>query len=121
MAAGRVYVDAAAFGAIARLLDGDHFVEGQAGLSFVWSLGFLVGPALGGALIGLIGPVGALAVQGAGFGSPHRSMRSSARTWDRRSASRQHAAEGDVLSGLRLVWHGPRAALADRRGGWAGT
>ena len=28
VAAGRVYVDAAAFGAIARLLDGDHFVEG---------------------------------------------------------------------------------------------
>jgi MFS family permease len=65
--AGRVFVDAAAFGAIARLVGDGHFVEGQAALSLVWSLGFLVGPALGGALIGAVGPVGALWVQAAGF------------------------------------------------------
>ncbi len=67
VSAGRVYVDAAAFGAIARLVGGGHFVEGQAALSLVWSLGFLVGPALGGALIGLVGPVQALWLQTAGF------------------------------------------------------
>jgi MFS family permease len=67
VSAGRVFVDAAAFGAISRLVGGGHFVEGQAALSLVWSLGFLVGPALGGALIGLVGPVQALWVQTAGF------------------------------------------------------
>jgi len=67
VSAGRVYVDAAAFGAIARLVGGGHFVEGQAALSLVWSLGFLVGPALGGALIGLVGPVQTLWLQTAGF------------------------------------------------------
>ena len=67
VSAGRVYVDAAAFGAISKLVGSGHFVEGQAALSLVWSLGFLVGPALGGALIGFVGPVQALWVQCAGF------------------------------------------------------
>lgn len=107
VAAGRVYVDAAAFGAIARLLDGDHFVEGQAGLSFVWSLGFLVGPALGGALTGVIGPVGALAVQGVGFVVASILMRSIRTELGPAVGEEEDAAEGDVLSGLRLVWHDP--------------
>ncbi|HSD01887.1 MAG TPA: MFS transporter [Gaiellales bacterium] len=65
--AGRVFVDAAAFGATARLVGDAHFVEGQANLSLVWSLGFLIGPALGGALIGLVGAVEALWIESAGF------------------------------------------------------
>lgn len=65
--AGRVFVDAAAFGAIARLVGEGHFVEGQAALSFVWSMGLLIGPAVGGALIGLVGADDALWVQAAGF------------------------------------------------------
>ena len=65
--AGRVFVDAAAFGATARLVGDAHFVEGQANLSLVWSLGFLIGPALGGALIGLVGAVEALWIEAAGF------------------------------------------------------
>jgi len=48
--AGRVFVDAAAFGATARLVGDSHFVEGQANLSLVWSLGFLIGPAAGAAI-----------------------------------------------------------------------
>jgi predicted MFS family arabinose efflux permease len=65
--AGRVFVDAAAFGATARLVGDAHFVEGQSNLSLVWSLGFLIGPALGGALIGLVGAVEALWIEAAGF------------------------------------------------------
>jgi MFS family permease len=65
--AGRVFVDAAAFGATARLVGDVHFVEGQSSLSLVWSLGFLIGPALGGALIGLVGAVEALWIESAGF------------------------------------------------------
>src|SRR5439155_9312901 len=56
-----------AFGAIARLVGDGHFVEGQSALSFVWSMGLLIGPALGGALIGLVGAHNALWVQAAGF------------------------------------------------------
>ncbi|MGZ4431363.1 MAG: MFS transporter [Gaiellales bacterium] len=65
--AGRVFVDAAAFGAVSRLVGDAHFVEGQSALSFVWSLGLLVGPAVGGVLIGLLGADDALWVQAAGF------------------------------------------------------
>ncbi len=65
--AGRVFVDAAAFGATARLVGDAHFVEGQANLSLVWSLGFLIGPALGGALIGLVGAVEALWIESGAF------------------------------------------------------
>jgi MFS family permease len=65
--AGRVFVDAAAFGAVQRLVGDAHFIEGQAGLTLVWSLGFLVGPALGGAAIGLVGPVRALWVEVGAF------------------------------------------------------
>ena len=65
--AGRVFVDAAAFGATARLVGDAHFVEGQSSLSLVWSLGFLIGPALGGALIGVVGAVEALWIESAGF------------------------------------------------------
>jgi MFS family permease len=65
--AGRVFVDAAAFGATARLVGDAHFVEGQANLSLVWSLGFLIGPALGGALIGLVGAVEALWIEAGAF------------------------------------------------------
>jgi predicted MFS family arabinose efflux permease len=65
--AGRVFVDAAAFGAMSRLVGEAHFVEGQAALTLVWSLGFLVGPALGGAAIGIVGPVRALWVETGGF------------------------------------------------------
>ena len=65
--AGRVFVDAAAFGAVARLVGRGHFVEGQAALSFVWSLGLLIGPAVGGGLIGLVGADDALWLQAAAF------------------------------------------------------
>jgi predicted MFS family arabinose efflux permease len=65
--AGRVFVDAAAFGATARLVGDAHFVEGQSNLSLVWSLGFLIGPALGGALIGLVGAVEALWIESGAF------------------------------------------------------
>jgi MFS family permease len=99
--AGRVFVDAAAFGAIARLVGEGHFVEGQTALSFVWSLGLLIGPALGGALIGLVGADNALWVQAAGFGLALvliTSMRVDLGPGDER-----HEHAGGFASGLRLV------------------
>jgi predicted MFS family arabinose efflux permease len=107
--AGRVFVDAAAFGAIARLVGEGHFVEGQAALSFVWSLGLLIGPAVGGALIGLVGADDALWVQAAGFLVALvliSSMRLDLGPGDERPAS-----GASLLSGLTLVAHQPMLRL----------
>ena len=58
---GRVFVDAAAFGAVAGIVGTERFMDGQAALSAAWSLGLFAGPALGGALVGAFGPGFALA------------------------------------------------------------
>src|SRR5262249_32162385 len=99
--AGRVFVDAAAFGAIQRLVGKGHFVEGQAALSLVWSLGFLIGPALGGALIGLAGAYNALWVQATGF-AVALLLVTSLRT-DLGPQARGHREAGGVASGVLLV------------------
>jgi MFS family permease len=67
--AGRVFADAAAFGAIAAIAGRAAFTRAQATLQAAWSAGFLVGPALGGVLIGVIGPAKTLAVEAAAFGA----------------------------------------------------
>ena len=103
--AGRVFVDAAAFGAIAKLVGGGHFVQGQSALSFVWSLGFLVGPAVGGALIGLVGIAGALWVQAVGFAVAVGLMASM--RVDLGPAPHPDAGGEGVLAGLRLVIRDP--------------
>jgi predicted MFS family arabinose efflux permease len=99
--AGRVFVDAAAFGATARLVGDEHFVEGQANLSLVWSLGFLIGPALGGALIGLVGAVEALWVEAAGFALA-AALVASIRT-DLGPGAEAGGRRAGVLSGLEVV------------------
>jgi MFS family permease len=106
--AGRVFVDAAAFGAIAKLVGGGHFVQGQAALSFVWSLGFLVGPAVGGGLIGLVGIAGALWVQAVGFAVAVALMASIRFDLgpDLHPGADDGGGEG-VLAGLRLVLRDP--------------
>lgn len=65
--AGKVATDAAAFGIVSRLVGREEFVRAQALLSASWSLGLLAGPALGGALIALVGPLRTLAVEAAAF------------------------------------------------------
>ena len=111
--AGRVFVDAAAFGAIAKLVGGGHFVQGQSALSFVWSLGFLVGPAVGGALIGLVGIVGALWVQAVGFAVAVGLMASMRVDLGPDPHPDDAGGEG-VLAGRPAGRPRPGAALADR-------
>ncbi len=65
--AGRVFADAAAFGAVASVVGADEFVGGQATLSAAWSIGLFAGPALGGAMIGLVGAAPAMAVEAGAF------------------------------------------------------
>ena len=115
--AGRVFVDAAAFGATARLVGDEHFVEGQANLSLVWSLGFLIGPALGGGLIGLVGAVEALWVEAAGFALAAVLLASirtdlgpesegGGRAADAGGASRSSPATGRSAGSRRSAWRG---------------
>ncbi|MDX6535618.1 MAG: hypothetical protein QOF68_3362 [Gaiellales bacterium] len=103
--AGRVFVDAAAFGAVSRLVGEGNFVEGQAGLSFVWSLGLLVGPAIGGALIGLLGASEALWVQAAGFALAWALIASM--KVDLGPGERSSDDTGGVMAGLMLVVRDP--------------
>ncbi len=107
--AGRVFVDAAAFGAVARLVGEGNFVQGQSALSFVWSLGLLVGPALGGALIGLVGADDALWVQAAGF-AVALVLLTSMRVDLGPGADSRHARDG-LTAGLMLVVRDPTLRL----------
>lgn len=63
----RAFSDAGAFGAISSLVGREQFSSGQALLAASWSIGLVAGPAVGGALIGIIGAAGALGVQAVAF------------------------------------------------------
>ncbi len=63
--AGRVFSDAAVFGAVAAVVPRAEFVRGQATLGAAWAVGLLAGPALGGALVSAIGPARSLAAEAA--------------------------------------------------------
>lgn len=64
---GRVYVDAASFGAVADIIGRESFTQGQAAFSVAWSAGQVAGPALGGVLIAVFGAAEAVAVESACF------------------------------------------------------
>ena len=62
---GRVFADAAAFGAVATIVGPERFAEGQGMVSAAWSLGLFAGPALGGALVSAVGAARALGAEAA--------------------------------------------------------
>ncbi len=61
--AGRVFSDAAVFGAVAAVVPRSEYVRGQATLGAAWAVGLLAGPALGGALVSAVGPARSLAAE----------------------------------------------------------
>jgi MFS family permease len=63
----RAFSDAGAFGAISSLIGREQFSSGQAILGASWSIGLVAGPAVGGALIGLVGAAATLGVQAVAF------------------------------------------------------
>jgi MFS family permease len=63
----RVFADAGAFGAVSALVGPEGFTTGQSLLSSSWAVGMLIGPAIGGILIGTLGPAETLVVQSAAF------------------------------------------------------
>src|SRR5437667_263081 len=91
------------------LVAGGHFVEGQSALSFVWSMGLLIGPALGGALIGLVGAHNALWVQAAGF-AVAIALLSSMRVDLGPGAESRDSSDG-LAAGLRMVVRHPMLRL----------
>jgi predicted MFS family arabinose efflux permease len=92
---GRVFADAAAFGAVASVVGPENFTRGQSALSAVWSIGFLAGPALAGVLVAAIGPSFALA-----------AMIAAVRT-GRASPAASPAGHQDVRAGLRFIRRDP--------------
>jgi MFS family permease len=109
--AGRVYADAAAFGAIAELVGPASFVPGQAALSTAWAIGLVAGPVAGGALVAAIGPVAAITVESAGF-----VVAAVLVSRIRRPLLAHDVPEGETLGqavreGVAVIWHTPALKL----------
>lgn len=66
---GRVFADAAAFGAVAELAGTDHYTASQATLTAAWSVGLFVGPSVGGVLVATVGAPRAMAVEALALGT----------------------------------------------------
>lgn len=106
----RVFVDAAVFGAISALIGRERFTEGQATLSAAWAFGYFAGPALGGVLIGLIGPAYALLAEAVGFFIAFALILMIRRDLDAgRDPDEQHEpAVAMMKEGLDAIWRVPR-------------
>jgi hypothetical protein len=101
---GRVFVDAAAFGAVASIVGTERFVEGQSAVSAAWSIGLFAGPALGGALVAGVGPGRALAAEAAALALAALLIR----------AIRTSFAHGSELPGTDSVREGITFMARDR-------
>ena len=106
----RVFVDAAVFGSIASLIGRERFTQGQATLSAAWAFGYFAGPAIGGVLIGLVGPAFALLAEAVGFLVAfililliHRDLDSGRTGEEDKEPALQMMKEG-----LDVIWHRPR-------------
>lgn len=106
---GRVFADAAAFGAVASVVGPENFTRGQSALSAVWSIGFLAGPALAGLLVAAIGPSFALAAE-AGALVIAAVLIGAVRT-GRASHAVTPAGRQDVRAGLRFIRRDPAVRI----------
>ena len=110
----RAFSDAGAFGAISSLIGREQFSSGQAILAASWSIGLVAGPAIGGALIGVVGAAATLGgagrgLRGRGGADPDGALelRRPGAVGGRRA--RRH------LGGRAVPAQGPDAAHAERR------
>lgn len=105
----RVFVDAAVFGAISALIGRERFTEGQATLSAAWAFGYFAGPALGGVLIGLIGPAYALLAEAVGFFVAFGLILMIRRNLDAAREDEPREPAGAMMKeGLDVIWRTPR-------------
>ena len=102
---GRVFADAAAFGAVASVVGPENFTRGQSALSAVWSIGFLAGPALAGVLVAAIGPSFALAAEASALVIAAALV--AAVHTGRTSPATSPAGHQDVRAGLRFIRRDP--------------
>jgi MFS family permease len=103
----RVFADAAAFGAVSSIVGREHFTQGQAILSAAWSLGLVIGPAAGGALIALFGAGRALALEALAFALAALLL---VCVRDRLAAPQDRPAERPreaIVEGLRVIGREP--------------
>jgi len=104
---GRVFADAAAFGAVAMIVGPERFAEGQGMVSAAWSIGMFAGPALGGALVSAVGPARALGAEAAALALAAvlvGAVRTSFAQDDEDTA-------GSVRDGLRFIVHNHGIAI----------
>jgi predicted MFS family arabinose efflux permease len=106
---GRVFADAAAFGAVASVVGPENFTRGQSALSAVWSIGFLAGPALAGLLVAAIGPSFALAAEASALVFA-AALIAAVRT-GRTSPATRSAEHQDVRAGLRFIRGDPAVRM----------
>ena len=106
---GRVFADAAAFGAVASVVGAQNFTRGQSALSATWSIGFLAGPALAGLLVAAVGPsfalaaeAGALVIAAALIAAVHTG---------RASPAARPAGHQDVRAGVRFIRRDPAVRI----------
>ena len=105
----RVFVDAAVFGAISALIGRERFTEGQATLSAAWAFGYFAGPAIGGVLIGLIGPAYALLAEAVGFFVAFGLILLIRRDLDAGRHDEVHEPAAAMMKeGLDAIWRVPR-------------
>jgi hypothetical protein len=100
---GRVFADAATFGAVASVVGADRFAEGQAALSAAWGLGLFAGPAFGGVLVAVVGPGYALAAE-AGACAAAALLVTAMRTGGaERDAGEAEAGAAAIAEGIRFI------------------
>jgi predicted MFS family arabinose efflux permease len=106
---GRVFADAAAFGAVASVVGPENFTRGQSALSAVWSIGFLAGPALAGLLVAAIGPSFALAAEASALVAAAALI--AAVHTGRGSPAAGSAGHGGVRAGVRFIRRDPAVRI----------
>lgn len=79
-------------------VDPEHFVEAASGLSLIWGAGAVLGPLIGSAAVGAIGPQGLFAVTAA----LHASLALFALYRMRRRAAAAQEERGDFLDAMRV-------------------
>jgi MFS family permease len=104
----RVFVDAAVFGAIAAIIGRERFTQGQATLSAAWAIGYFAGPAIGGVLIGLVGPSFTLVAEAIGFAGAMVMILLIRKPLDAEFRAVHEPAWAMMKEGLAVIWQTPR-------------
>ncbi len=104
---GRVFADAAAFGAIAALAGRHAFTRAQATVQAGWSAGFLIGPAAGGVLIEAVGPARTLVVEASAFMVAMALILLVRTPFDAAQPAPAVRPLEAVREGLAVIWHDP--------------